>query len=88
MTDSFTTIGDSPAAPARRCFVIAPHDTNELPFITKAIRADGDGVIILRTVDGPADVAHPVRAGERIDVRAQFVRATGTTGQTSIIGYA
>lgn len=86
MSDIFTFTGDSPMAPARRCFAITPHDSTPLPYVTKALRAEGNGVITLRTMDGEADVAHPVKDGERIDVRATHVRLTGTT--VSVIGYA
>lgn len=88
MSDNFNSFEDSPSAPARRCFVITAHDSNALPHVTKAIRADGNGVITFRPVGQAQDVAHPVLAGERIDVRASHVRLTGTTGQTVLIGYA
>ncbi|KEZ15286.1 hypothetical protein CP98_04522 [Sphingobium yanoikuyae] len=86
MTDFFLYSADSPIAPARRCYVVTPHDSNPLPFISKALRAGGDGTITLRTVESDADVLHPVRNGERIDVRASYVRATGTN--VSVIAYA
>lgn len=86
MADMFPYTCDSPISPARRCFAIAPHDSNALPFVTKALRAGGDGTITLRTMDGDADVVHPVKDGERIDVRATHIRQTGTT--VSVIGYA
>jgi hypothetical protein len=85
MTDQFQNRGDNSWAPARRCFAITPHDTNELPFITKGLRAGADGTITFRAVDSEADVAHPVLKGERIDVRVTHVRATGT--DVSVIGY-
>lgn len=88
MSDSFESFGDSPSSPAQRCFAITPHDSNALPAVTKAIRADGAGAIRFRPVGQDQDVTHPVLAGERIDVRATHVRTTGTTGQTTIIGYA
>jgi hypothetical protein len=50
------------------------------------LRAGVPGTITFRTVDGGADVAHPVKDGERIDARATHVRQTGTTA--SVIGYA
>lgn len=86
MADKFSNAQDSVIGPARRCFAITPHDTNQVDPLPKAIRAGGDGVITLRAVDSAADVAHPVRQGERLDVRVLYVRATGTT--VSVIGYA
>lgn len=88
MPDKFSNVPDHMSAPARHCFVITPHATNELPIIPKAIRAPSDGVITLRAVDSDEDVAHPVLAGEVIDVRARYVRAAGTSVTGTIIGYA
>lgn len=79
---------DTVISPARRCFAITPNDVVPLATLPKAIRAPSDGVITLRAVDSSVDVAHPVLAGERVDVRAQFVRATGTTVVGAIVGYA
>lgn len=86
--DKFVGNSDAVTAPSRNPFVIAPHDANELAILPKAIRAPSDGVITLRGVDSAADVPHPVLEGEVINVRAQFVRATGTTVTGTIIGYA
>lgn len=88
MSDKFSNVPDDATAPARQCFVVAPHAVNELPVITKAIRAPSSGVITLRAVDSVMDVAHPVLEGEVINVRAQFVRVAGTTVTGTIIGYA
>lgn len=84
--NQFDDFSDSPVAPARICFVVAPHDVNPLPFVTKALRAGADGTITFRPIDGAADVAHPVLRGERIDVRVTHVRATGT--DVAVIAYA
>lgn len=86
MTDIFKRHVDSPSAPARRCFIVTPDDSSALPFVTKAIRAGGDGTITFRTADSEVDVTHPVHNGERIDVQASHVRATGTN--VPVIGYA
>lgn len=86
--DKFGAHNDTTSSPARQCFIILPNDSQPISPLPKALRADEDGVITLRAVDSDADIAHPVRAGEVIAVRAAYVRATGTTGQTSIMGYA
>ncbi|WP_176592698.1 hypothetical protein [Sphingobium sp. EM0848] len=86
--DKFEANNDTASSPARHCFIIQPNDNQPISPLPKALRADGDGVIMLRAVDSVADVAHPVKAGEIIPVRAAYVRATGTTGQISIMGYA
>lgn len=88
MPDKFSNVPDHMSAPARHCFVITPHATNELPIIPKAIRAPSDGVITLRAVDSDEDVAHPVLEGEVINVRVRFVRESGTNIIGTIVGYA
>lgn len=88
MSDRLSTFGDSLTAPARVCFVVAPHNSNALDPLPKAIRAPSDGVITLRAVNSESDVAHPVREGEVLAVRAAYVRATGTTVTGTIVGYA
>jgi hypothetical protein len=88
MANPFDGFSDSPSSPAQRCFVVTPNDSDALPFVTKALRADLAGIITFRPAGQSQDVAHPVQAGERIDVRARHVRAMGTSGQTVIVGYA
>ena len=70
---------DNVSAPARRMWVITPHDTNEVNPLPKAIRADDAGVIVLRAVGSDSDVTINVVAGEIISVRVQHIRSTGTT---------
>lgn len=79
MADPFATSADSVGNPARQMFVITPHATNEIDPLPKAIRANGAGNIVLRAVDSAADVTITVAAGEVVPVRAQYVRASGTT---------
>lgn len=76
--DDFQANGDAVVAPARRMFAITPHDTNEVDPIPKAIRANAAGSVTLRAVDSTADVTFAVVAGEVVDVRARFVRASTT----------
>ncbi len=76
-------IGD----PSEDCFIVTPHDTDPLPKVIKAFRADGDGVIVFRPFASDEDVAHPVKDGEIVSVITQYIRDSGTSGQTSIVGY-
>ena len=87
MSDSFSRFSDSPSAPARGMFAIAPHDTNEVDPLPKAIRADSDGTVTLRAADSTADVTVTMAAGEILPVRARHVRAAGTT-VTTLHGFA
>jgi hypothetical protein len=86
MVDILQSHSDDATSPARQCFAITPHDTNKLPVVTKGIRACGDGTVTFQAIDSDTDVAHPVYDGERIDVRVEYVRATGT--DIDLIGYA
>lgn len=86
MPDSFPF--DRLETPSRRPFVITPSNTADLPYVTKAIRSPGAGVIMIVGAEGGDPVPHPVLEGERIDVRVSRVMQTGTTVVGTIIGYA
>ena len=86
--DSFGNFTETVSAPSRRPFAITPHDSNELTFIPKALYIGTGGHVVLRGIDGAGDVTFKnVASGQIIDVRAQYVRATGTTA-TDIVGLA
>lgn len=78
-SDSFSRFSDSPSAPARAMFAIAPHASAEVDPLPKAIRADSDGTVTLRAADSAADVTVTMAAGEILPVRARHIRANGTT---------
>ncbi len=80
--------GNPIGGPARKCFVAAKHDVNALAVYPKAIRAPAAGIITLRAIGDAADVAHPVLAGEILNLQISHIRATGTTVVGDIIGYA
>jgi hypothetical protein len=84
--DLFQSSYDNVTAASRAPFAILPHDTNEVVTIPKAIFVGSGGNITLRGVDGTADVVlKNIANGQTIDVRARFVRATGTTA-SDIVG--
>ncbi len=87
MADRFETLADRPEQPARQLFVIMPHATNEIDPLPKAIFVGGARSIVCRAVDSNADVTLAVQAGQVIDARIQFVRASGTTA-TGLVGMA
>mgnify|MGYP003633346625 CR=1 FL=1 len=77
---------DTVSGPARAPFAIIPHDTNELPVIPKRIYIGTGGDITLRGIDGAADVVYKnVADGVYLNVRPQYIRATGTTA-ADIVG--
>lgn len=71
---------DSLGAPSRKPFPIVPSDTVELPEIPKGIYVGTGGNVTLRGVAGTEDVTYKnLGDGAYLNVRARFVRATGTT---------
>lgn len=86
--DLYRDAADSASDSARAPYAIAPHDLNELPIIPKAIYVGTGGSVALRGVGGAADVVFKnVASGQVLDVRARFVRATGTTA-TDLVALA
>jgi hypothetical protein len=86
--DTFEPALDSLIAPARNAFSVTPHDTAALASLPKAIYIGTSGNITLRAIDSTQDVVFfNVPSGSIIDVRAKFIRATGTTA-ANMIGLA
>ena len=78
--DAFSHNSAAAVDPARQAFTITPHDSDELALLPRAIYVGTGGVLVLRAVDSAADVTlKNLAAGQVIDIRARFVRATGTT---------
>jgi hypothetical protein len=88
MPDQFVAFADSPSAPSRAPFTLTPNDSAALASIPKAIYVGTGGSIVLRGIDGVADVTFVnVPSGATLDVRALFVRATGTTA-SNLVAFA
>lgn len=86
-TDRFKTY-DNESAPSRSPYSVTPSDSVELPSIPKSLYIGTGGTVVLRGIDGAADVIFKnVANGQTIDVCAQYVRATGTTA-TDIVALA
>lgn len=84
----YTEFTDDVSAPSLAPFSVVPNDTTELPVVPKRIYVGSGGNVTLRGVNGTADVVYKnVGSGVYLNVRAQFIRATGTTA-TDIIGEA
>lgn len=80
MADQFSSVADAVFAPANRAVAVAPHDTNALADVPKALFVGSGGTIVLRAAGSTADVTlKGVAAGAILPVRASHVRATGTT---------
>jgi len=80
MADRFASSTDTVTACARRTGAVTPHNTNALTDIPKALYVGTAGHVIIRAVDDTTDQTWKnVPAGAVLPVRAQYVRATGTT---------
>ncbi len=78
--DAFASNAAAAIDPARKAFAIVPDDTDELATLPRAIYVGTGGALVLRAADSAADVTFAnVASGQVIDVRALYVRATGTT---------
>ena len=86
-TDRFGSLADDADNPARQAFAVTPSDSAELPILPKALIVGGGGALVLRAVDSAVDVTVTVLAGQMLPIRAQFVRATGTSA-SNIVGLA
>jgi hypothetical protein len=88
MSDSFDTLADTPSAPARQAYAVTPHATNPVDPLPKAIYVGTGGDIVGRAAGSNADVTFKnIASGQILDVRLQYVRATGTTA-ANIVGLA
>lgn len=80
MTDAFARQADSPEAPSSHPLAVVPSDSLPLVATPKALFVGTGGTIVLRTASGAADVIFKnLASGQILPVRAQFIRATGTT---------
>ncbi len=85
MPDIFASLGDAPSLPSRAPFAIVPDNVAALATVPKAIYVGTGGTVILRGVDATADVTYKnVASGTYLQVRAAYVRATGTTAADMI----
>ena len=85
MADHFQNLADAPDFQARRLVAIAPHDTNDLAYVTKAVYIGTGGTVSIIAADDTAAVSLTVQDGAVLPIRAKRIRATGTTA-TGIVG--
>lgn len=85
MADPFAQYQDDLTGASRRPYVVTPDDNAELPVVPKGIYVGTGGDVTLRGVDAAADVTYRNLAdGSYVAVRAQYIRATGTTAADMI----
>lgn len=88
MSDPFESQSDAAFAPSRAPFAITPSDADALALVPKGIYVGTGGDVVLRGIDGAADVVYRnLPDASYVAVRALYVRATGTTA-ADLIGEA
>lgn len=85
MGDPFTSYSDSASGPAINPYAIVPSDSAMLPKVPRGIFVGSGGDVTLRGVGADDDVTYRnLPDASYIAVRAQYVRATGTTAANLI----
>lgn len=88
MSDPFSGLVDAVSAPATRGVAVAPHDTNALADVPKALFVGTGGDVVMRGMNDTADVTFKnLASGSVLPFRAKFVRATGTTASAIVALY-
>lgn len=83
--DKYQNFSDAPDTPSRAPYAVVPSDTAELSVVPKGIYVGIGGDVVLRGIDGTEDVTYRnLPDASYLAVRAQFVRATGTTASALI----
>lgn len=86
--DPFSQNSRAASDPARTAFVVTPHDADALAVLPRALYVGTGGTLVLRAADSTGDVTlKNVASGQIIDLRALYVRATGTTA-ADLVGLA
>ena len=78
MTDTFSGHATGLESPASRISAVVPSDSNDLPFVSRALNVATAGAIRVTTRDGDTGTVF-VAAGIAFPLRAARIWATGTT---------
>lgn len=84
MVDRFADFAGGLEAPAGHGFVIAPHDSNELAELTRALYVGGAGRVSVVLQSGAAIDFESVPAGAVLPIRVRMVKTTTTA--TALLG--
>jgi hypothetical protein len=85
--DRYANIGDDLFGPASDGAAVSPSDSQNLAVASKRLWIGGAGNVALVTVKGAALTYTAVPAGTYLNVRAQQVKATGTTATNIVAEY-
>lgn len=87
MADMFESLADSVSNPATRAVAVVPHDINPLPDVPKALYIGTGGTLVARGASGGDVTFKNVPEGSVLPLRAQYVRATGTSAADIVALY-
>lgn len=82
MIDTFDSHSTSITAPPSNADVVVPSDTNDLPFVSRAIYVGTPGDVHVLT-QGGQDITYKALSGTKI-LRVERIFATGTTASDII----
>ena len=77
--DSFSAFPTTPISPARSASTVAPNDTLDLPFVSRALYVGQAGALSVEMADGGFVTFENVPAGSMLPIRVAKVRASDTT---------
>ncbi len=80
-------LGQGLGQPAEFVWLITPSDSDELRFVTRAIRVGTAGDLAVKSASGDTVIIPDVLAGETLAIRVRVVFSTSTTA-SGIMGYA
>jgi len=83
--DKFDNVSTGIDSPARNAFSVTPHDTNDLPNVTRGIYVGVTGDLKVKTEGLDVVTFTNLAAGMIHPIMCQMVFATGTTA-TGIVG--
>ncbi len=87
MTDLYAGAGGDLLSPASHAAAVTPSDSVALTYASKRLWVGGAGNVTLITVGGETVTYTGVPAGSYLRVRANQVKATGTTATNIVAEY-
>ena len=87
MSDRYAGSGDDLLSPASMAAAVTPSDSAALPVASKRLWVGGAGNVTVVTVGGSTVTYTGVPAGTYLQVRANQVKATGTTATNIVAEY-
>jgi hypothetical protein len=85
MVDLYAGSGGDLQSPASHAAAVTPSDSTPLAFASKRLWIGSAGNVTLITVGGETVTYTAVPAGSYLQVRASYVKATGTTSGIVIV---